>query len=145
MSCCRDKFGNQLYVPLNTRLVNFGKESTAPELLEKFPDTHIWLFSFFDQKDTECPDCTIKFQEMIEWFEKFGLLKNPVNNVKWIFEDNIKSNLICRDVGITKSPTHLICNSDGNILDILQGFPDSEWLTKYMLPIVNQNRTIGEK
>jgi hypothetical protein len=81
-------------------------------------------------------DCIEKIQVMVAWFEKFGLLKNPVNNVKWIFEDNMSKNLICRDMGITKSPTHLICDSSGNIMDIVTGFPDENWLEKNILPLV---------
>jgi hypothetical protein len=137
MTCCKDKFGNALYLPINTRLLEMGKKSTAPELLEKYPDTAIWLFSFFNKKDVECPDCFLKFQNMVAWFDKFGLLKNPVNNIKWIFEDDMDNNLICRDMGLTKSPVHIICNKDGNILDVLLGFPDENWLKKFILPMVN--------
>ncbi len=137
MPCCQDKFGNGLYYPISTRLLEMGKTSTAPELFEKYPDTHIWLFSFLKKKDLECPDCTNKLQDMVAWFDKFGILKNPTRNLKWIFEDDMDNNMICKDIGLTKSPAHVICNKDGNIIDIVIGFPDETWLKKFILPLVN--------
>lgn len=137
MTCCDGKtFGNQIYTPLNKRLLEFGKDATNPILMEKFSATSLWIFSFLDKSDMACLECIEKIQIMVAWFEKFGLLKNPVNNVKWIFEDDMTKNLICRDMGITKSPTHLICDSYGNIMDIVTGFPDENWLEKNILPLI---------
>lgn len=137
MACCDDKlFGNQIYVPLNKRLIEFGKDSTNPIFMEQFNVTTLWIFTFLNKDDIICVDCINKIQIMVAWFEKFGLLKNPVNNVKWIFEDDMLNNLICRDIGISKSPTHLFCNSDGNIIDIVTGFPDENWLDNNILPLV---------
>jgi hypothetical protein len=137
MSCCGEKnFGNQLYKPLNRRLLDFGTDSTQKELLDQFPDTHIWLFSFFDKADLECQDCTSKLKSMVSWVEKYGLLSNPVRNMKWIVEEDIKNNFIAKEIGLSKSPTHLICNREGNIIDIIAGFPDDKWLEKNILPLV---------
>lgn len=137
MDCCNGKtFGDQLYIPLNKRLLEFGKDSTNPILMEQFSTTSLWIFSFLDNNDTMCMDCIEKIQIMVSWFDKFGLLKNPINNVKWIFEDDMLNNLISRDLGMTKSPTHLICDSNGNIIDIVTGFPDENWLNKNILPLV---------
>ena len=145
MTCCDDKlFGNQIYIPLNKRLLEFGKDSSNPILMEQFSVTKLWIFTFLDKNDTICVDCISKIQIMVNWFEKFGLLKNPINNIKWIFEDDMSNNLICRDMGISKSPTHLLCDSDGKIIDIVTGFPDENWLDSNILPLVKPFNLITE-
>lgn len=137
MSCCKENFGDNLYLPLNQRLLKYGADNTAPEMMLKYPETAVWIFSFFDKESMECEDCMSKFKSMVMWFEKFGLLKNPINNVKWILTDDMKISLIYRDIGLsTNSPTHLICDKSGNILDIIKGFPDDRFLEKYILPLV---------
>lgn len=135
MGCCGKKFGRQTYLPLNKRLLEYGTENTNTQLISKFSNTTLWMFTFIDPSEM-CVECTEKFQIMVDWFEKFGLLKNPVKNVKWIFEDDMKNNLICQDMGLQKSPTHLLCDSEGRILDIVVGFPEEEWLEKHLLPYV---------
>lgn len=137
MSCCSDKFGNQTYIPINKRLLKFGEESTDKSILEKFSDTKLWIFSFFDEKDASCADCMEKLKSMLEWFEKYNILKNPINNVKWIFEQNAKNNLIYNDLFVKKTPLHIITDSNGNIIDMVFGFPDDNWLKTYLLPLIN--------
>ncbi len=135
MTCCDEKtFGSELYMPLNERLLDFGKKSSTPDILNNFPNTFVWLFTFCKKTDLDCFDCLEKFQIMVNWFNKYNLLKNPVNNLKWIFDDNIEENNICLDIGITNSPTHIITDKDGNIMNIVLGFPDEDWLNKYLLP-----------
>ncbi len=137
-NCCEKTFGDQTYLPLNKRLIRFGEENTDPDLLEKFNNTTLWMFTFIDSTKL-CIECEQKFLVMLNWVQQFGLLKNPVNNVKWVVEDDMLNNLICRDIGIEKSPTHLLCDKMGNILDIVVGFPDEKWLEKYILPLVTSD------
>ena len=136
MGCC-DKAKNvdQIYIPMNRRLLEFAKQTTDEELLKRFPTTKLYIFSFTD-KTKMCAECAEKFGDMISWFQKYSLLDDPVRNVKWIFEDEMDKNLIVDDMGITKSPTHLLCNDSGYILDIVTGFPSPDWLEQHLLPLV---------
>lgn len=136
MGCCdKAKSTNDIYVPLNQRLIQFAIDNTEYQLRKKFPTTKLYIFSFADFTKS-CGTCHEKFSEMVNWFHKYGVLENPINNVKWIFEDDMSKNLIADDIGLGKSPTHLFCDSNGNIIDIVPGFPSEEWLEKYILPLV---------
>lgn len=136
MGCCDKKTTiDDVYVPLNKRLVAFAKQITDKEIMRRYPSTKLFMFTFIDN-DRMCTECAEKFGEMLEWFNRYGVLNDPVNNVKWIFEDEMEKNLIALDIGISKSPTHLICDGDGNVKDIVTGFPSSEWLEKHFLQML---------
>jgi hypothetical protein len=136
MGCCGATSVDELYLPLNERLVAYGKDTMGVDAMIKYPGTKIWVFTFVDFT-TGCLDCQEKLAAMVNWFNDYGLFDNPINNVKWIFEDEMEKNLIVNDIGITKSPTHYFCNEDGSVIDIVPGFPSPEWLEKYILPLVN--------
>jgi len=135
--CCNNFPINGSYVPLNKRLIEYGKDSYVhnPELLEKFSYTHMWIFTFIDSKDY-CEECQVKFSIMSNWFNKYNLLNDPKKNVKWIVDDEIENNLIFKDLDIKKTPFHLFCDSNGKIIDIIYGFADDEWLEKHILPLI---------
>lgn len=136
MGCCdKKKSINQLYLPLNRRLVDFAIKSTDEAILKRFPTTKLFILTFVDSTKT-CIECAEKFTEMINWFSKYNLLEDPINNVKWIFEDEMEKNLIIDDIGLVISPSNLICDGNGNIIDIVTGFPSTEWLEQYLLPMV---------
>ncbi len=103
--------------------------------MSKFNFTKMWVFTFIDS-DQMCIECKEKYAKMLEWFEKYELFDNPVNNVKWVVDPDMNNNLIIKDLKITASPTTLFCDSKGNIFEILVGFPDQEWLEEYILPYV---------
>lgn len=136
MGCCdKKKSVDDIYIPINRRLVDFALQLTDPMLLHRFPATKLFIFTFVD-RERMCTECTEKFGVMLDWFNKYGLMSDPINNVKWIFEDEMAENHIVNDIGITKSPTHLICDGDGNIKDIVAGFPSAEWLEKHFLQLL---------
>lgn len=137
MTCCGKTSSDDVYKPLNRRLVEWGEEVTGPDALIRYPGTKLWVFTFASFDDSSCISCQEKLSAMVNWFHKYGLLENPINNVKWIFEDEMDDNLIAKDISLTKSPTHLFCNENGDIIDIVLGFPSPEWLEKYILPLVN--------
>lgn len=134
--CCGDGEYQKIYVPLNKRLVEFGKESTDSEILNKYPYTKMWVFTFIDHEEM-CVDCQSKFSSMVNWFNKYGILDNSVNNTKWIIEPDMRNNLIAKEISITKSPTTYFCDENGNIFNIIVGFPEDEWLEEYILPYVS--------
>jgi len=138
MSCCEDIPIDGSYVPLNKRLIEYGKDSYGEELLKKFTYTHMWIFTFYDNKDF-CIDCQSKFSKMAKWFAKYNLLNDVIKNVKWIVDDEIENNLIFKDLDIKKTPIHLFCDSNGKIIDIIYGFADDEWLEKYILPLIRSD------
>jgi hypothetical protein len=135
LGCCGDGAYKNIYVPLNRRLLEWGKESTSEEAYNKYPYTKLWVFTFIDNS-VMCVDCVTKFNRMVEWFTKYGLLTNPVNNTKWVVEGDMSKCLIAQDIGITKSPTTYFCDQKGNIVNIITGFPENNWLEEYILPIV---------
>ena len=135
MGCCGNMPLDDIYIPMNKRLLEYGKESYGELLGKKFPQTKIWIFTFY--RDSEmCVECESKFSDMINWFNKYGFLEDPVNNVKWIIDDDIENNMILKDLAVKKTPLHLFCDSGGKIIDLIYGFPEITWLEKYILPIV---------
>jgi hypothetical protein len=135
MGCCEDNILDEVYVPLNKRLINYGIECSDELFLKKFPRTHMWIFTFYNNEDL-CIECEEKFAKMAKWFVKYGLLEDLAKHVKWIVDDEIKNNLILKDLGIEKTPVHLFCDSNGKIIDTAFGFPDPNWLQKYILPLI---------
>lgn len=128
------------YLPLNKRLVEYGKEVYGKELLAKFNITHMWIFTFYcEEAMNKCDDCIEKLSEMGRWISKYGFLEDPIKNIKWIIEDEPDKNLIIKDLHITKTPVHIITNGEGKIIDILYGFPDPQWLEKYILPFIRKD------
>jgi len=126
-----------IYVPLNKRLINYGREQYGEQLLEKFKKTHIWLFTFYDDKNIRgCQECGSKLSEMGSWFAKYGLFDNLIKNVKWVIDDNVSNNMILKDMNVTKTPVHFFCDEQGKIIDIVYGFPTPDWLEKHILPLV---------
>ena len=73
------------------------------------------------------------------WFHKYGLFTDPVRNVKWIVENEPNKNLIYQEIGFVKSPMHIFTLGNGNVIDIVAGFPDEHWLEKYILPIIQHS------
>lgn len=138
MSCCEDTPIDGEYVSLNKRLIQYGKDSFSEELLKKYPHTHMWVFTFLDEDDM-CIECQTKFSKMSQWFSKYNLLDDVMKNVKWVFDDEIKNNLIFKDLGINKTPVHLFCDSNGKIIDIIYGFADVDWLDKHILPLIRSD------
>lgn len=136
MGCCdKQKSIEDVYIPINRRLMDFALQSTDQGILNKYPSTKLYVFTFSDDKRL-CTECAEKFGDMLGWFTRYGILEDPVNNVKWIFEDEMDKNHISNDIGLSKSPTHLICDNMCNILDIVPGFPTPEWLEKHFLPML---------
>lgn len=144
MSCCNKKAQiDYIYVPINKRLVEFGKEVSGEQLMREYSNTFMWLFTFYGDDDL-CDDCQFKFAAMNQWFIKYGLFTDPIRNVKWILEDEPEKNLIYQEMGFTKTPMHLFCDSNGKIIDIIMGFPTPEWLEKYILPLVKDDMEFNE-
>ena len=136
MSCCdKPNSSDQVYVPLNRRLIAFANESTDSDYLAMYPRTKLYIFMFADLINP-CVECRDKFTALVDWFTKYNLLHDPVNNVKLIIEHEMDKNLICVDLGLANSPTFMICDPDGNVMDMLSGYPSQEWLEKYILPLV---------
>ena len=142
MSCCPKKaIVDGEYVPLNARLVEYGKSSYGEVLMKRFPNTKVWIFSFFDGKKI-CPDCRDRFGIMAKWLNEYGFQEDPINNVKWIFENfegadgKHVENMIWNEFGLTKMPLHIFCDSDGNIFNMYVGFPDEKWLVEYLRPYI---------
>ena len=128
------------YSTLDKRLVDYGKEVYGTDLMDSYPLTHIWLFTFYCTDEMEkCTDCMQKIASMGEWINKYGLLDDSVKNVKWVIDDEPGNNLILRDLHIEKTPVHIFTSGDGKIIDILYGFPDTSWLEKYILPLVRKD------
>lgn len=138
MTCCDKKAPiDHVYVPLNKRLVDFGKEVSGEDLMKEYSYTFMWIFTFYTEDDL-CDDCQYKFSIMYQWFQKYGLFTDVTRNVKWIHEHEPDKNLIYREMGFTKTPMHLFCDSEGKIIDMIMGFPTPEWLDKYILPLVKE-------
>lgn len=136
MGCCdKNTSVNQIYQSITDRLKEFAINNTGPELLKKFPTTKVYLFTFLDI-GTMCTECKEKLAAMHSWVTKYNLLEDPVNNMKWILEDEMKKNLIVDDMGITKSPTHIICDGNCRILDIVTGYPSPDWMEKHFLQFI---------
>jgi len=139
MACCEEKLISDIYVPLNKRLLDFGSEIIGPQLMFKCPQTMIWIFTFYYDEDM-CDDCKLRFSAMNHWFQQYELFDDPIRNVKWIVEDEPNKNLIFSEIGFTKTPMHIFCRGDGSIIDIVTGFPEPRWLTKYILPIIQESQ-----
>lgn len=139
MACCEEKAIGDIYTPLNKRLVEFGSEVLGPAFISKMPHTLLWIFTFFYEEDL-CEECKVKFTNMNYWFHKYGLFEDPVRNVKWIVENEPNKNLIYQEMGFTKSPMHIFTNENGDVIDIVTGFPEERWLEKYILPIIQQSK-----
>jgi len=138
MGCCEDIPIDDVYIPLSTRLVDYGTDSYGEQLLNKFPHTHMWIFSFY--KDEElCIDCEQKFADMAGWFTKYGLLEDSLKNVKWVVDDDVDNNLILKDLAIQKTPLHLFSDEHGKIIDVVFGFPSPQWLEKHILPLIRND------
>lgn len=136
MTCCNKKAPiDHIYMPLNKRLVEFGKEVSGEQLMSEYSSTFMWVFTFYGEDDL-CDDCKFKFAAMNQWFIRYGLFTDPTRNVKWILEDEPEKNLIYQEMGFTKTPMHIFSDSDGKIIDIIMGFPTPEWLEKYILPLI---------
>ena len=112
MSCCGNrKSTNDIYVPLSVRLVEFAKQTIdANDIPAK-----MYIFSFVDNENN-CIECQNKFSVMLNWFDQRNILTNPALGVKWIFEDDMQNNHISHDIGLTRSPTHIITDNVGRII-----------------------------
>ena len=140
MTCCEEKpFGSEIYLPLNEKLLEYGKNMTSPDVLNTFPDTFMWLFSFFKKDDLECVECADNLSKMVQWVDKYNLLKSPTRNFKWIFDVEMEKNNISIDIGITKTPTHILADKNGRILDMFLGIPNEEFLNKHLLPYFSKD------
>ena len=137
MSCCKGGPPiDGIYIPLNKRFIMYGEEAYGEHLLEKFPRTYIWLFTFYEDSKL-CQECSTKLSDMGAWFNKYGLFDNVIRNVKWVVDDDIQNNMILRDLNVKKTPIHFFCDDEGKIIDIIYGFPTTNWLEKYILPLVS--------
>lgn len=138
MGCCGHVF-DDIYLPLNQRLVRFGNEVFS----EFNPDYNevpkIWLFTFYEESDA-CDECKHMLSEMNNWFEKYGFFSDPMFKVNWVLEDDPKNNMIYKEIGFNKAPIHLFCDSHGNIFNIFNGIPDIEWLDKYILNVIRDEK-----
>ena len=134
MSCCGNrKSTNDIYVPLSVRLVEFAKQTIdANDIPAK-----MYIFSFVDNENN-CIECQNKFSVMLNWFDQRNILTNPALGVKWIFEDDMQNNHISHDIGLTRSPTHIITDNVGRIIDIVAGFPDSDWLDTHFMHLLGK-------
>lgn len=139
MTCCNKKAPlDHIYVPLSKRLIEFGAEVSGEQLMREYSTTFMWIFTFADAKEI-CEECNFKLAAMNDWFMQYGLFTDPTHNVKWIYEDEPEKNLIYKEMGFTKTPMHVFCDSSGKIIDIIMGFPTPEWLEKYILPIIRKD------
>lgn len=139
MACCGQKSQlDNIYLPLNKRLVEFGKEVSGESLMNAYPSTFIWVFTFYREQDM-CEECHDNLGAVNKWFVKYGMYTDPIRNLKWIIEDEPDRNLIYKELGLTKSPTHIFCDGDGKIVDIISGIPSTEWLEKHILPLFQQD------
>lgn len=137
MGCCKKAAMSSIYLPLNKRLLEFGEETYKGAVLEKFPRTKIWIFTFYRDADM-CEDCPSKFAAMNQWFEKYNFFNDPLYNIKWVVEDDPDNNLIYIEMGFTKSPMHIFADENGRIIDIVSGFPPPKWLEKYILDVIRE-------
>lgn len=137
MGCCEDIPIDGEYIPIHRRFLEYGKDSYGDTLAEKFPITHMWIFTFYEDAEL-CTECQDKLSEMHSWFEKYNLFNDPIKNVKWVVDDDIANNLILIDLHVNKTPVHFFCDSDGKIVDIVYGFPDTVWLEKHILPLITK-------
>lgn len=136
MTCCNKKSPlDSIYSPISKRLVEFGMEVYDDAVLEKYSNTFLWIFTFYHD-DEMCEECQFKFSDMSTWFSKYGMFENPTRNVKWVIEDEPDKNLIYKEIGFSKTPMHIFCDSDGKIIDIVTGFPTPDWLEKHILPLI---------
>lgn len=139
MSCCEQKAQlDTIYLPLNRRLVEFGKEVSGEPLMNVYPNTFLWVFTFYNEEDI-CEECQDKLGGINKWFTDYGMYTNPTRNLKWIIEEEPDKNLIYKELGFTKSPLHLFCDGDGKIIDIISGIPTTEWLEKHILPLYQRD------
>ena len=87
MTCCNKKTSlDTIYLPISRRLVDFGKEVYGEEGMNKYKETFMWVFSFYETEEM-CEECRFKFSAMSKWFVDYGLFKNVTRNVKWVLED----------------------------------------------------------
>jgi hypothetical protein len=142
MSCCEQKAQlDTIYLPLNRRLVEFGKEVSGDPLMNIYPNTFLWVFTFYNEEDI-CEECQDKLGGINKWFSDYGMYTNPTRNLKWIIEEEPDKNLIYKELGFTKSPMHLFCDGDGKIIDIINGIPTTEWLEKHILSLYQRDTRI---
>lgn len=128
------------YLTLDKRLLEYGKEVYGKPLLEKYPITHIWMFTFYCAEEMKaCDDCAEKLAAMGEWINKYGFLEDPLKNVKWVIDDEPGNNLILKDLHIENTPVHIVTEGNGKIIDVLYGFPDQRWLEKYILGLIRKD------
>lgn len=137
--CCPETEIDGIYKPLCRRLVDFGKEVYADCSSEQ--RVIMWVFSFYDGM-ANCKVCKHSLDEMYGWFNKYGLLNDPVRGVRMVVEDEPHTNMICNDFGFTKLPMHIFTDGDGRIIDMLFDFPEGEWLDRYILPYLQEDSKI---
>ena len=132
--CCPDTPDiDGIYKTFSRRLLDFGKEVYAGCNTEQ--RVIMWIFSFYDGM-SKCKVCKHALDDMYGWFNKYGMLNDPVHGVRMVIEDEPHTNMIYNDLGFTKLPMHIFTDAEGKIIDILFDFPDAEWLNKYILPVL---------
>lgn len=128
-----DSFGDDIYIPLNKRLCRFVEETGEIEISEIDKHNKLKIFTFVNSEE-QCEICKQAIDELNAWITRHSLMN--YHQVVWVIEPEMSKNLICKDVGITISPSTLFCDINGNIKDIVTGRPAQTWLDKYMLPMV---------
>lgn len=93
----------------------------------------IKLYTFIDNSNA-CDTCKESIEQLNAWFYSNNL--DNGNHVSWVIELDMKNNPICIDYKLDKSPTHLICDVNHNIIDINYGVITNYWLDKYIMPII---------
>lgn len=128
-----------IYKPLCRRLVDFGNKVYADCKTDQ--RVIMWVFSFYNGM-ANCKVCKHALEEMYGWFNKYGLLNDPVRGVRMVVEDEPHTDKFYVELGFTKLPMHIFADGNGRVIDILYDFPDSEWLDKYILPYLQEDSKI---
>lgn len=130
---------NGIYKPLSKRLVDFGNEVYSD--CKSSQNVIMWVFSFYDGL-ANCKICKHSLEEMYDWFNKYGLLNDPVRGVRIVIEDEPSTNMIYSDLRFNTVPVHIFADGEGKVIDILYDFPDTEWLNKFILPYIQKDSAI---
>lgn len=138
--CCEKAIIRSGYVPLSRRLLEYGEESYSDSTLTQ--NVVMWVFSFFDE-DSMCRKCRMAFGEMFDWFDRYGLFKDPVRGVRMVIEPQASQNLIYADLGMEKLPANIFCDAEGRIIDIIFEFPEARWLEEHILPVIQNEGRIA--
>lgn len=125
------RFGDNIYIPMNERLVRYMDES-SPDGISKL-NNKLKIFTFIDSK-SDCIECISSIEEISEWVTDNKLIET--NSVNWLVTADMNTNLICRDIGMIASPTHLLCDTNGNIMDVIVGGVTRKWLDDHVLKYV---------